>query len=139
VARVTNRRVALLSVHPRFASAIFAGDKSVELRRSRVGSDISHVVVYATSPVRKVVGWFEVGGVERDAPSRLWRRHRLRAGITASEFRAYFRGAAEGTAISVRRVVVLERPLPLADFGANLPPQSFRYIDDAFLADFDVV
>jgi predicted transcriptional regulator len=107
------------------------GTKTVELRRGPVSTAVSHVVVYATSPVKTVLGWFEVASIERDRPSRLWRRHSHATGVSAAEFRTYFEGAEQGTAISVRRAFPLERPIDLTTFGTSLPPQSFRYIDSS--------
>jgi predicted transcriptional regulator len=131
VARRQTRRVALLSIHPRFARAILEGSKTVELRRARLPEDVSHVVVYATSPVQRIVGWFEVSRVERDLPSRLWRRHGTATGVSRDEFHAYFAGANEGTAISVGRVAALDKPLHLRALGHAVPPQSYRYLDEA--------
>lgn len=129
MAHRSHGRVALLSLHPRHATAILKGEKTVELRRTRLPSDVSHIIVYATSPMKTVVGWFEVDTVERDRPSRLWKRHGSATGISASEFRTYFEGAGEGTAISVRRVVALKVPLELSALGSSPAPQSFRYVD----------
>lgn len=126
-----NRRVALLSIHPRHATAILDGYKTVELRRTRLPSDVSHVVVYATSPLKTVLGWFEVDAIERDRPWRLWERHGSGTGITRSEFRSYFNGAVEGTAIFVRKVVTLKEPLELDALGPSPAPQSFRYLDSS--------
>jgi predicted transcriptional regulator len=134
VARGTNRRVALLSVHPRFAVAILDGSKTVELRRTRLPEEVSHVVVYATRPVQRVVGWFEVTRVERDHPSRLWRRHGRATAVSRKEFNTYFEGAREGTAISVGRVVALDEPLQLGVLGAMAPPQSHRYLDESLVS-----
>lgn len=123
------RRVALLSIHPRHATAILHGEKTVELRRTRLPHDVSHVVVYATRPVKTILGWFEVGAVERDRPWRLWEKHGSATGITRAEFRSYFNGADQGTAISVRRVVALKKPVKLASVWSSVPPQNFCYLD----------
>lgn len=131
MAQRAHRRVALLSIHPRHAEAILGGEKTVELRRTRLPEDVSHVVVYATSPVRTVLGWFEVAAVERDRPWRLWEKHRSATGITRDEFRTYFRGADEGTAISVRHVVALKEPVQLSSIWESSPPQSFCYLDSS--------
>jgi predicted transcriptional regulator len=131
VAKRSPRRVALLSIHPRHAKAILNGEKTVELRRTRVPDDVSHVVVYATSPMKIVIGWFEVDAVERDLPSRLWKKHGPATGVTATEFRAYFDGADEGTAISVGRVVALRKPVDLSTLWSSPPPQSFGYLESA--------
>ena len=125
----TGGRVALLSLHPRFASAILDGEKKVELRRSSFAQDVSHVVVYCTAPVRRIVGWFEVAAIDIDRPAALWRRYRDVAGVNATEFREYFDGAKRGTAIAVGDVTRLARPAPLTQVGLFAAPQSYRYLE----------
>ncbi|WP_237302536.1 ASCH domain-containing protein [Streptomyces sp. S063] len=47
----TPERALLLSLHPRFATAILNGEKTVELRRQRVAVPPgTPVIIYATSP-----------------------------------------------------------------------------------------
>jgi predicted transcriptional regulator len=123
-------RVALLSIHPRFAEAILNGEKRVELRRSPVGSDVSHVLIYATAPVQSVIGWFEVLGVDVGSKTSVWNHHQAVAGVSRSEYRTYFSGADRAFAIRVGRAhriaggVTLDR-IP----GVRRPPQSFQYVD----------
>jgi len=123
------RRVALLSIRPRFARAILSGEKQVELRRRPFGESVSHVVVYATAPVQKVVGWFEVGSIQHASPRILWQEHGRAASVTREEFRAYYRGARGGAAIKVRSTRSLRQPQSLSMLGARRPPQSFMYLD----------
>lgn len=124
----TNGRVALLSIHPRFADAILGGQKQVEFRR-RAPRSFTHVIVYATAPVRRIVGWFRVGGIEAETPSILWERFGEIGGIDADEFARYFDACEVGSAIRVAEVSRLERPLMIDAIGAGVtPPQSFRYV-----------
>jgi predicted transcriptional regulator len=81
--------------------------------------------------MKTIIGWFEVDAIERDRPSRLWKKHGSATGVSASEFRTYFDGADEGTAISVRRVVALKKPVALSALWSSPPPQSFGYLDSA--------
>ena len=86
----TPGRVALLSIHPRHAEAILQGEKLVELRRTAVARDVTHVLIYATAPVQAVVGWFDVEGVDVDSKTGIWDAHGAVAGVTRQEFRDYF-------------------------------------------------
>ena len=52
-------RIILMSIHPEYAEALLDGTKTVELRKSPVAGDISHIVIYATAPVQRVLGWVE--------------------------------------------------------------------------------
>lgn len=126
----TDRRVALLSIHPQFAAAILNGDKKVEFRRRAPSSATSHVIVYATAPVKRIVGWFRVGAFESEPPSVLWERFGEIGGIKAADFARYFDACDWGTAIRVADVARVEPPAPIEAVGAGVcPPQSFRYID----------
>jgi predicted transcriptional regulator len=86
------------------------------------------VVVYASSPVQRVVGYFEVDGVSESDPSALWAEHSDVGEIGAEEFREYYDGAERGVAIHVGRVHHLLLPLPLDEVVPSaVPPQSFAY------------
>jgi predicted transcriptional regulator len=122
-----DRRVALLSVHPRFANAILSGEKRVELRRVPFSNEVEHVLVYATSPLKVIVGWFSVEGVDRDRPSRLWRRYGSLAAVSRKEFMRYFDGVILGAAILIGESRPLPSPVALADLHIDGAPRNFRY------------
>lgn len=129
MAQRSARRVALMSIHPEYAEALLAGTKTVELRRSRFANDISHILIYATSPVQKVLGWAKTGSVEEGSPTSIWEAHKSRAGISRSVYRAYFRGHPRATAIHVATPQRLEKPLALSEVEDGLKaPQSWRYL-----------
>ena len=67
VAHRTHRRVALLSIHPRHANAIFQGEDGRAATNAASFRRL-HVVVYATSPMKTIMGWFEVDSVEHYEP-----------------------------------------------------------------------
>jgi len=122
-------RVALMSIHPRFAEAILSGAKGIEFRKRRLAPDVSTVLIYATRPVGMIVGVFEVGGYDIDSASALWTRHRHHAGIVRKDYRDYFRGSKRAVGILVRDPRALSRPVALRELDASLTaPQSFRYI-----------
>jgi predicted transcriptional regulator len=135
MAGCSTRRIALLSIHPRHADNILNGSKAVELRRVPISDETSHVVIYATSPVCAVVGWFEVEGVDRASRSAIWETHGATTGVTRREFRRYFEGAAHAVAIRVRRPTRLATPVALDSIpGVSRPPQSFQYLEAASVA-----
>lgn len=124
-----DRRVALISVHPEFAERILTGEKRVELRRSRLHSAISHLVIYATSPRSAVVGWVRVSEVETGSPTKVWNTHKNHAGISRARFRKYFQGRTSAVAIHVSDPQPLESPMRLKEINDDLsPPQSWRYL-----------
>lgn len=137
MANRADRAAALMSIHPRYAEKILDGSKQVEFRRSGFATVPSVIVVYATAPVSKVIGLFEVDGVDEASPSELWERYRLVGGISENGYKNYYRGAKRGIAIRVGRVHSLKEPLELSEFiGNGQPPQSFRYLGSALIARF---
>lgn len=130
MAGTENPRVALLSIHPEFAAGILTGQKLVEFRRRGFGSPLSHVVVYATAPERRVVGYFTVLGIEAAPPEKLWHRFGGVGLITKKRFVQYFSGLEIGYAIVIGTVVKFSKPRRLQELnGHGLPPQSFSYLE----------
>jgi predicted transcriptional regulator len=122
-------RVALLSIRPEFARAIFAGQKTVEFRRSRLPNDITTVVVYATQPIGLVLGWFTIAGISESTPEGLWRRFRLSGAIGRRAYFDYFDGAVRAFGIEIEEATPLKRPVSLDELLPGLrPPQSFQYL-----------
>lgn len=121
--------VALVAIHPEFANLILTGEKRVEFRKRRFAEAVTHVVIYATWPVKKILGFFEVSGVHEDTPKKLWSRYGRVGGIGREVFSAYFGERPRGFAIEVGRVFTLSKPLPLSEVSrSGSAPQSFQYI-----------
>lgn len=121
--------IALMSIHPRWADAILEGTKTVELRRQAPKRRLSHLVIYSTSPVCRIVGWAAVKDVHRGTPTQLWNRWNSVADVTRSEFRSYFDGSKAGFAICLGPVRRIDQPLELEAIGLERPPQSFQYLN----------
>ncbi|MFF8868004.1 ASCH domain-containing protein [Streptomyces sp. NPDC015139] len=128
----TPERALLLSLHPRFATAILSGDKTVELRRQRVAVPPgTPVIIYATSPVMALTGTARLTGVDTAAPGQIWRRHRTNCGISKTEYTAYMDGAGHASALMLDSPRPLSSPVPLDHLrvtSAFHPPQSYRYL-----------
>jgi len=122
-------RVALFSIHPRYAAAILAGTKQVEFRRQALPADVTHVVIYATSPLQRIVGTFEVDGVDAFTPREAWSRYRAVGGIDKESFDRYYAGASCAYVIRVRSAHATGVPFGLAEIDDRLrPPQSYMYL-----------
>lgn len=129
MAATATGRVALFSIKPQYADAILSGSKEVEFRRTALAPDVSHVVIYATTPVQRVIGAFEVAGVEEAPPAALWDVYGRVGGIARDDYMGYFRGAQSAYAIRVSRPSRWAQPLSLQDLSPGLrPPQSYQYL-----------
>jgi len=120
----------LLSIKPEFAEKILRGEKLFEFRRVLFKSKfVSRIVIYASSPVQRVVGEFEVEEILALSKQRLWIRTRLHSGIKKAYFDEYFQGCGKAFAIKVRRPRRYSTPVPLRHVcDTDRPPQSFMYL-----------
>lgn len=135
MAKGATRTVALMAIQPRFADLILRGTKKVEFRKTRFRKPVSHVVIYASWPIKRVVGVFEVEGLDIADPLALWERYDNVAGISREDFMAYYKGHMTGVAIRVGHVTELSEPVPLtAVHDTCTPPQSFQYVETSVLS-----
>lgn len=112
------------------------GSKRVEFRKTKFKQDVGRVFVYASSPVKQVIGFFDVQELVEAAPDKLWERFEAVGGIEEADFWAYYGNAEQGIAIVVGEVKRFDSPLDLAELtGSNVPPQSFSYIKTDNLAE----
>jgi len=122
----------LLSIKPRYVEAILRGDKRYEFRKNifRKKDDVENVYIYATAPVKKIVGFFKVGDILEDHPVCLWDQLKEFSGLNEKEFFSYFGDNRRGFAIEIQSVAELLNPLdPKSFIPRFVPPQSFCYLD----------
>ena len=123
----------LLSIQPEYATKIFNGTKKVELRRNRPRlKENAWVFVYVSTPVKALVGAFQVDHIVEAAPHHLWRMVRNEAGLTRKQFAEYYEGATRGYGIFLKEAKELSEPITLEDlreaWSGFHPPQIFRYL-----------
>lgn len=123
----------LLSIKPEFAEKILAGEKRYEFRKTtfRDPSLVETVFMYASSPVKRVVGIFSISHVVEDSPTVLWDRFGDVSGVSSRDrFLQYFSGAETGYAIKVEAPTRFETPVnPRNHIEDFRPPVSFYYVN----------
>lgn len=128
------KRVLLLSLRPRFADAILAGTKTVELRRRAINAQSgTRVILYSTAPTMAIVGTAYLRRVDVANPEDAWKRYSTTLGLAKDEFDAYLDGSKRAYLLHLIRVCQLDKPLHLHELRSSgfRPPQSFRYIGDS--------
>lgn len=123
-------RAILLSIKPKYADLILSGRKRVEFRRTWAADQVGLIVIYASSPVQRIVATVEVSEVVCASLTKLWSYCTSHGGgLTRRELIEYFDGKAKGYAALLGEVRKLKKPIDpqglFADFSA---PQSFRYL-----------
>ena len=122
-----NCSVALLPIKPKYATAIVEGRKRVEFRKTHFRRRVTHVAIYASTPVQRIIGIFRVADCEHASPKLLWQRHHAHGAISRDDFNAYYADLDAGIAIHIADVFRLETPVPLHALRVRAP-QSFCYL-----------
>lgn len=119
----------ILSIKPEYAEKIFDGTKRYEFRRAIFKNpDIKKVVVYASSPVQKIIGEFEIESIIKNDLDALWSITKKYSGISENYFFEYFVNKDQGFAIKIKSAKLYRKPKCIrADFKL-FPPQSFLYL-----------
>ena len=95
----------LLSIKPEYAYKIFEGKKRFEFRRVIFKNpNIKTVVVYASSPVQKVIGEFEIDNILSSNPTEIWKKTKKYTGISEDCFNEYFADREIAHAIKISRI-----------------------------------
>jgi predicted transcriptional regulator len=127
------REKIILSIHPKFVDNIFNGIKKFEFRRKiwNEKKAPSHALIYATSPINKIVGDFLIGVVLHGTPDFLWQQSgENENAIDHDSFNQYFKEVDKGYAISILLPLLYKTPQTLEHFGIKTAPQSFCYINE---------
>ena len=122
----------LLSIKPEFVNEIMSGRKKFEYRKKVFKrKDITTIVVYATKPLGKVVGEFEVDEIIEDTLDILWQETKRYSGISTKFFDEYFKDRDSGFAIKIKSFTAYDKPIELSEYDPNLKvaPQSFCYVE----------
>ena len=119
----------LLSIKPEYAEKILSGEKRYEFRRALFKNpEIKKVVIYATSPIKKVIGEFDIECILTLELEDLWRKTKKYSGIDKEFYDQYFEGKERGHAIKVKKVKRYKRYLELENYNVKCAPQSFAYV-----------
>lgn len=127
----------ILSIHPKWAEKIYAGEKKIEWRKTKPKSYDREmkVYLYETAPVKKVTGYFMVerfGWVNKnDSDFKFLIREKVeKLGCVSIEALKQYQGdSLELFAWYVGKVVQFKNTRSLSDFGLKRPPQSWCYTE----------
>lgn len=119
----------VLSIKPEFANKIFEGNKKFEFRRALFkDSSVKTVVVYASAPISKVIGEFEIEEILHKKLDVLWQTTHADSGITKDYYLSYFKGKESGYAIKIKNIKKYKSQYCIKEKFGLCPPQSFAYL-----------
>ena len=123
---------AILSIKPVYANQILAGTKKVEFRKRKFKEEVRRVYIYASVPVKQIVGYFTFSAIDEDTPANLWHKYKDVGGIAQDAFFDYYANNESGCALVIKSVTSFKQGKSPNDFIDDfVPPQSYVYLDTA--------
>ena len=120
----------ILSIKPEYVEKIFSGEKKYEYRKIIFKQKVDTAYIYASSPIRKIVGEFRIERIICDAPETIWRQTKEQSGVSKIFFEKYYKGRSKGVALKIMNCKEYDNwinpKLLIPDFKA---PQSFIYVN----------
>ena len=123
-------RAVLLSIKPKYADLIFAGTKTVELRRSWPSNDVGVMVIYSSAPVQRLTGVALIKEIRECDFETLWGISRAHGGgVTREELQDYVDKTKLAYGVMLGRAVSAEVLVDPKNLFLNFtPPQGFLYL-----------
>lgn len=118
----------ILSIKPEFAFKILSGQKKYEYRKTEFKKPIDKIFLYASSPIKKIIGEIKIDGILEDKPASLWDATQHLSGITKDFFDAYFNDKEKAYALCISSVKRYDKAInPKEKISGFNAPQSFCY------------
>lgn len=121
------KETILLPVKPKFSSKILDQSKVWEYRKVLPKNKVSHIVLYSSSPEKKIRAIIEVESILSGNPASIWSQTKESSGISKEYFNTYFAGRDKAHAFKLGKITPL-RPLDPKAVNVKIP-QSFCYLD----------
>ena len=118
----------LLPIKPEYANKIIEQKKLYEYRKNICKRKIDKIVIYSTSPVKRVVAEVEVKSVLSNTPNKLWKETKQYSGISKTKYMKYFKNKKIAFAYELGKILIYKQPKMLEDIGINYYPQSYVYL-----------
>lgn len=122
------KKKIIISINPEHVQNIIKGIKKYEYRKIAAKQDISSIIIYETTPVKRIVAEAEIEDVLMCSPEELWKITKDESGISKDFFDEYFEGKEIAYAYKLGKIKVYDKPKTLLDYGIKSAPQSFVYV-----------
>ena len=122
----------ILPIKPIFADAILCGKKKYEYRKRLCTKEINKIYIYATAPIKMIIGEAEVTDKLIMDKNKLWEKTKMHAGITKKFYDQYFEFQEYACAYEIGMIKRYEDPIALINIGIEYAPQAFVYVGELF-------
>lgn len=127
--------IVLIAMHPQYVDLISQGIKKIEFRKTNFCRPVKKIVIYSTSPIKKIVGFFDVKKIESSTPNIFWEKYSSIGGISRTAFFRYYNTSSIAIGIHIKKYTPLPHPINLSSLGLTVP-QSYLYLTEN---QFDII
>lgn len=119
----------IISMAPKSAEALFDNpEKNVVFYKVTPANKVLRVIVYATAPVKKVVGEFDLQEIKIAATSTIWKNFSKASVISKKEYDSYYEGKEKAHAMISKKTYKYRNPKDLSDYNMSKGPSGFQYL-----------
>lgn len=119
----------ILPIKPVYAEKILSGQKKYEYRKKLCQEDIDKIYIYATAPIKRLVGEVTVEKKVSLRKEDLWNESWKESGIEYEFYKEYFKANDFASAYKLGDYKMYKSGIPLAEIGIDYSPQSHVYIE----------
>ena len=119
----------LLSIKPNYANKILDWEKLFELRKFIPSKKFNTVVIYSSSPEKKIIWEFKVDWIIHEDLDKLWNIVKDKSCVNKKFYDEYFKWRTKWYAIKIKDPIRYKELLPITKY-CKRPPLSFMYIED---------
>lgn len=125
------KRKVLMSIKPQYVKEIVSRKKLFEFRKSVFDPEmVEKVVIYASSPIKRIVAEFDIADILEGSPEQIWNRCKEHAGIDHQSFMDYFSDREVAFSIAIDQLTIYDDPInPYEQLDGFRPPQSYMYFN----------
>lgn len=123
-------KAILITIKSEYASQIYAGMKTIELRKRTPKVPIgTPCLIYEPLPIGRVTGYFTYAG-SFDFDTLCTEQSLLKkARISYSKLRAYYANQLIGVAWQIEKPTPFRYACSISNFNVSQPPHSYKFID----------
>ena len=120
-----------MPINPKYVDEILSKRKKYEYRKIKAKrNNVNKIIIYSTSPVKKVVAEVDVNAIIEENPEKLWEMTKNESGVTKEFYDHYYYNKNKAIAYKLGNIKIYDKPKNLSDIGINYFPQSFIYLED---------
>ena len=119
----------LISIKPKYVKKIISKEKKYEFRKNIFKKNVDTIIIYSTSPEKKIEAYFKLNEIIKDTPKNLWKRFSKEGGISEEEFFEYFKDKDEGYALKIDDLKILDESIDTDEIKDFKAPQNYFYVN----------